>query len=250
MTIKPKQKIRLDQLLVEKNLVPTRTKAQALILAGVVRVNDEVVSKAGTAISPEADIQIDEPIKYVSRGGIKLEGALNHLQLSVQDMVVLDVGASTGGFTDCLLQAGAKHVFAIDVGKGQLDVSLRNNPAVTFKESFHVREFSKQTFDRTFELAVVDVSFISLTKVLPYILNCIESGGKILALIKPQFETQAKFLDKGVLKDEPLRLSIIQDISKHASKVLGLKNIQTIDSQIKGPKGNQETFLFAQKPKK
>lgn len=246
MTSTKAKKIRLDQLVVDLGLAPTRTKAQSLILAGLVMVEGEVVSKAGTPIDPTVEITLKEKIKYVSRGGLKLEGAIQHLGVKVQGLTVLDVGASTGGFTDCLLQHGAKHVFAIDVGRGQLDNSLRNHSLVTYKESFHVKELSKETFGRTFSLIVMDVSFISLTKVLPTVLNCLESGGHLLALIKPQFETEAKYLDKGVLKDEPLRLQIMDKICQFA-KDLGLQNIQVSDSVLKGPKGNQETFLYAQK---
>lgn len=239
------KKTRLDQLLTEQGLAPTRTKAQAMILAGMVMVDGEVESKAGTMIDPEAEITLKEKLKYVSRGGLKLEGALQHFNVDVKGLNVLDVGASTGGFTDCLLQAGAKHVFAIDVGRGQLDVSLRNHSQVTFHESFHVKDLSPETFGRSFPLIVMDVSFISLKKVLPNVLKCLEPGGKILTLIKPQFETQAKYLDKGVLKDETLRQSILADIQSFASTELGLKDVQLSDSVIKGPKGNQETFLLA-----
>ena len=237
------KKIRLDQLLVEKNLAPTRTKAQALILAGLVLVNNETNSKAGTLVDPEADITLKETLKYVSRGGTKLEGALNDLQINVEGLEILDVGASTGGFTDCVLQNGAKHVYAIDVGRGQLDITLRNNPNVTYKESFHVRELSPETFGKTFPMVVMDVSFISLKKVLPTVIPCIQPGGSLLALIKPQFETEAKHLDKGVVRDERIRMQILEDIQAFAAK-LGFKDIQLSDSVIKGPKGNQETFLY------
>lgn len=239
------KKIRLDQLITELGLVSTRTKAQSLILAGLVMVNGEVVSKAGTLVSPEEEIMLKEQLKYVSRGGLKLEGALKEFKISVDGLTALDVGASTGGFTDCLLQGGAKHVFAIDVGKGQLDVSLRNNPNVTYKESFHVRELSPETFGRKFPFIVMDVSFISLKKVLPTVLTCLEPHGQILTLIKPQFETQAKFLDKGVVKDEKVRLAIIEEIRQFAIQELHLQEVQISNSVLKGPKGNQETFLFA-----
>jgi 23S rRNA (cytidine1920-2'-O)/16S rRNA (cytidine1409-2'-O)-methyltransferase len=136
-------------------------------------------------------------------------------------------------------------VYAIDVGRGQLDVSLRNHPKVTFKESFHVRELSPETFGRKFPMIVMDVSFISLKKVLPTVIKCLDVGGKIVALIKPQFETEAKHLNKGVVKDERIRLQILEDIQTYATKELGLKNIQLSNSVIKGPKGNQETFLIA-----
>lgn len=238
------KKVRLDQLLAERSLAPTRTKAQSMILAGLVLVNNQTVTKAGTLVDAEADITLKETMKYVSRGGVKLEGVLKAFQISVEALDVLDVGASTGGFTDCVLQNGARHVYAVDVGRGQLDVSLRNNPKVTYKESFHARELSPETFGRKFPMIVMDVSFISLKKVLPVVLKCLEAGGKIVALIKPQFETEAKHLDKGVVKDERVRLQILEDIQKFASDELGLKDIQISDSVIKGPKGNQETFLI------
>lgn len=239
------KKQRLDHVVVELGFAPTGAKAQAMILAGLVMVDGEVVSKAGTAVSPDSEITIKEKLKYVSRGGIKLEGALKHFGISVEGLEVLDVGASTGGFTDCLLQSGAKKVFAIDVGTAQLDVSLTHHPLVTSKESFHVRELSEKTFEKKFPLIVMDVSFISLKKALPFALKCLEKNGKILVLIKPQFETEAKFLDKGVLKDETKRQEIIEDIKNWAVTHLHLQNTQTFDSTIKGPKGNQETFLYA-----
>lgn len=239
------KKQRLDQVVVELQLAPTRAKAQAMILAGLVMIDGEVETKAGTPVHPDCEITIKETLKYVSRGGIKLEGALLHFQISVKDLEVLDVGASTGGFTDCLLQSGAKHVFAVDVGRGQLDASLRNHTQVTYKESFHVRELSEQTFGKKFPLIVMDVSFISLKKALPFAIQCLEDDGKILVLIKPQFETEAKYLDKGVLKNESKRQEIIEDIKKWVTQELHMQNPQTIDSTIKGPKGNQETFLYA-----
>lgn len=246
MTIETKRqmkKIRLDQLMTEKGLAPTRTKAQSMILAGLVSVNGQTVSKAGAPIDPESEITLKETLKYVSRGGTKLEGALKDFGIDVTGLEVLDVGASTGGFTDCLLQSGAKHVFGIDVGHGQLDNSLRNHPQVTFKESFHVRELSPQTFGRHFPLIVMDVSFISLIKVLPIVLKCLSPGGQILTLIKPQFETQAKHLVKGVVKDDKIRAKILEDIHAFAMNELKLQNTRLSDSVIKGPKGNQETFL-------
>jgi 23S rRNA (cytidine1920-2'-O)/16S rRNA (cytidine1409-2'-O)-methyltransferase len=237
------KKIRLDQLVTENGLTPTRTKAQSMILAGLVMVNGETVSKAGTLVNPDVDITLKETLRYVSRGGIKLEGALKYFEISVEGLVVLDVGASTGGFTDCLLQKGAKHVFAIDVGRGQLDASLRNHPQVTFHESFHVRKLSPETFGRSFPLIVMDVSFISLKKVLPMVLPCLEPQGNMVILIKPQFETEAKHLVKGVIKDEKIRLQVLDDIQSFA-KELGLQDIKLSNSVIKGPKGNQETFLY------
>lgn len=247
MTIETKRqmkKIRLDQLMTEKGLAPTRTKAQSMILAGLVSVDGQTISKAGSPIDPESEIQLKETLRYVSRGGTKLEGALKDFGIDVAGLEVLDVGASTGGFTDCLLQSGAKHVFGIDVGHGQLDNSLRNHPQVTFKESFHVRELSPQTFDRHFPLIVMDVSFISLKKVLPIVLKCLSPGGQILTLIKPQFETQAKHLVKGVVKDDKIRAKILEDIHAFAMNELKLQDTRLSDSVIKGPKGNQETFLF------
>ena len=243
----PKPKIRLDQLVVERGLAPTRSKAQAMILAGLVMIEDEVISKAGTLVSIEASVTLKEKIKYVSRGGIKLEGAIQHFKIDVTNMEILDVGASTGGFSDCLLQMGAKHLYAVDVGTAQLDVTLRNNPNVSYKESFHVKDLSTETFGKDFSFAVMDVSFISLKKSLPFVLHCLKNGGQILALIKPQFETQAKYLVKGVLKDEPKRQEIVSSIRTWAKNELNLQNIQTFDSTLKGPKGNQETFLYGTK---
>ncbi len=243
--MQPIKKNRLDQILVDRGLAPTKTKAQAMILAGLVMVNGETVTKAGTSISLESEIVLKETLKYVSRGGLKLEGALKHFEISVKGLEILDVGASTGGFTDCLLQEGAKKIYAIDVGRGQLDASLRNHPQVEFKESFHVRELSPETFGRKFGFVVMDVSFISLKKVLPFVVKCLEPGATVLALVKPQFETEAKYLDKGILKNEEHRMGIIANMKQWVKTELHFQDIQSSDSVLKGPKGNQETFLFA-----
>lgn len=249
MTVQPNLKTykkRLDQLVWETGLAPTKSKAQALILAGEIQVAGKVVSKAGQLVPENTDISLTHHgPAYVSRGGIKLASALDDFDLDPTGWVCLDVGASTGGFSDCLLQHGAKHVFTLDVGKGQLDQKLREDSRVTWKESFHVKKLTPKTLPQLVDLAVVDVSFISLQKVLWFVLPCVKNQGWILALIKPQFEASPKDVSKGgVLRDESKRQEIIETLRIFAVQELGLKNIRLIDAKIKGPKGNQETFLL------
>ncbi len=239
----------MDQRVVDLGLSTTKSKAQALILAGDILVDGENCAKAGHAVSESEKITLRSMgPRYVSRGGIKLAGALDHFDLQVENLTCLDVGASTGGFTDVLLQRGAKHVFTIDVGKGQLDPKLRNDPRVTWSESFHARELDPAQFNSPIELAVVDVSFISLKKVLPFVLPCIRQSGLLLALIKPQFEADRKAVaGTGVVKDEVLRKKIVKSIVDYASNELKLGGVMTTDSVLPGPKGNQETFVLGQK---
>ncbi|MCB0308946.1 MAG: TlyA family RNA methyltransferase [Bdellovibrionales bacterium] len=242
-------KKRLDQRVLDEHLASTRTKAQALIMAGEIFVNGSVIDKSGHLVSDDAIIDYrSKKRRYVSRGGEKLEGALRSFDIDVQGLHCLDVGASTGGFTDCLLQRGAASVFAIDVGRGQLDHTLRNHPQVTWRESFHVKNITPETFERTFDLITVDVSFISLKNVLPYLVPCLKDNGLLLALIKPQFEASKKDIPKGVLKNESKRQSILRDLSLFVQGELKLREPRLSDAILKGPKGNQETFILAQKP--
>ena len=243
------KKKRLDQLLVEREIVETFSKAQALILAGEIFVEKKRITKAGEQIPLNAEIQwINTKPKYVSRGGIKLAKALEHFLIQPFHWYCLDIGASTGGFTDCLLQNGADHVFALDVGKGQLDPKIRHDIRVTWKESFHVKKLKPEHLIQLVDLVVIDVSFISLQKVAPFVVPCIQPSGILLALIKPQFEAPAKDLSKGgVLRDENRRQKILYQIVRLAENEWNLKEVKTVDAAIKGPKGNQETFLFGRK---
>lgn len=238
--------MRLDQLLVELGLVESRQKAQARIMAGEVLVNDVPCTKAGTQIKPESEIRLKgENSPYVGRGGEKLEGALEDFNLSVVDLIGLDVGASTGGFTDCLLQKGAQLVYAIDVGTNQLAHKIRIDSRVRCYEKTHVKDLSLINFDPKPNFIVIDVSFISLKKVVPFIIPCIENGSKILALIKPQFELSSDDIGKGgVVKDEKKSLKVLEDLSAYF-ETLGLVVVGSRPSTLKGRKsGNQEYFML------
>lgn len=232
-------------MVVERGLAETMAKAQALILAGEVRVGEQIETKAGHLISIESVVRLKhEGPKYVSRGGTKLAGALDHFGIDPKDLFCLDVGASTGGFTDCLLQRGARHVFCVDVGRAQLDERLRKDPRVTWREEFHAKDLRPEDLSERAALAVVDVSFISLRTVLPFVLACLKPKGTLLALVKPQFEAKAKDLVKGVLKNEVKRTQILDEMADHA-RSLGLANVAVVDCVLPGPKGNVEAFLRA-----
>jgi 23S rRNA (cytidine1920-2'-O)/16S rRNA (cytidine1409-2'-O)-methyltransferase len=243
----PSAKERLDKLLVSRGLVRSRAKAQALIMADRVKVKGLDRPKAGSLVPAEADIQLQQPEHpYVSRGGVKLAGALDHFRLQVAGLVCLDVGASTGGFTDCLLQRGAAKVWAVDVGRGQLDWKLRNDDRVVALEQYNFRHAAPGDFSEKFDLATVDVSFISLRKIMPPLLNLIKPGARILALVKPQFEAGPDKVGKGgVVRDEAVRTDAVDRVSSFARSI-GLIEQGRADSTIKGPKGNQETFVLLQ----
>jgi len=255
------QKTRLDKLLFEKRLVESREKARALILEGKVLVNGIKVDKAGTPVRVDAPVEILQRMPYVSRGGLKLESAVKGFSIDVRDKVAMDVGASTGGFTDCFLQHGVKKVYAIDVGYGQFDSKLRNDPRVVLLEKTNIRyldeivrsqksEVRNQEFEdllkSNIDIATIDVSFISLLKVIPEVLKFLKKNGEILALIKPQFEADRKDIKKGVVKDEARRLQVVEKIKTEVEKIgLAVKGI--IQSPIKGPKGNIEYFIYLKK---
>lgn len=231
--------------MVERGLAQNQTQAQAFIMAGEIFVDGSVSQKAGTAVSEDALIEwISKKPKYVSRGGEKLFGAIQHFGLDVRGLVCLDVGASTGGFTDCLLQAGAEFVYTVDVGKGQLDPKIRNHEKVFPRESFHARLLEKSLFERGIDLAVVDVSFISLKTILPFVTKCLKKNALLLSMIKPQFEAEKKDAPQGVVKDEAIRKRIVGSLVDFATHQLHLSDIQCVDSVLQGPKGNQETFLL------
>lgn len=235
---------RLDILLVERGFVDSRERAKRLIMAGNVLVNGQQVNKPGKNISPKAAIQIKgADIPYVSRGGLKLEKALQDFDVDVRNKVAIDVGASTGGFTDCLLQHGAKFVYAVDVGYGQLAWKLRIDPRVEVLERTNIRYVEKSEFDREIEVATIDVSFISLRKVLFVVKKLISRSGDIIALIKPQFEAGREFVEKGgVVKDPKIHNRVILDVA-HDSLQEGLTTAGLSYSPIMGPAGNIEYLI-------
>jgi 23S rRNA (cytidine1920-2'-O)/16S rRNA (cytidine1409-2'-O)-methyltransferase len=243
---------RIDKLLVAKGLADSRTKAQAMVMAGVVLVDNQRVEKASDQFSFDASIRIkdaDNPAaKYVGRGGLKLDAALREFHIDVHDFTCLDVGASTGGFTDCLLQHGATRVFAIDVGHNQIDWRLRSDPRVEVREGVNARYLQPADFDTTkFDLIVVDVSFISLTKILPALVPLLEASGKMIALIKPQFEVgRGEVGSGGIVKDPTQRDRVVQEVTDFAA-ALGLMRRGLIESPIHGAEGNVE-FLALFEP--
>ncbi len=242
------KKDRLDRLLVELNLVPTRAKAKALILAGRVKVDSRVVDKAGALIRGGSSIQVAPQSRYVGRGGEKLEGALKHFSLDVKGKTAADIGASTGGFTDCLLQHGADRVYAVDVGYGQLAWSLRRDPRVVVVERTNARDITPDLFDERPQLATIDVSFISLTLVLGPVNNVLADGGGIIALVKPQFEAGRQQVGKGgVVRDPAVHGQVIEKVIDFAEG-LGLASHGSIESPLLGPAGNREFFVYIVKP--
>jgi 23S rRNA (cytidine1920-2'-O)/16S rRNA (cytidine1409-2'-O)-methyltransferase len=243
-TQNPKPKTRLDQLLVMRGLVKSRAQAQALILAGRVQVGGLAAPKAGTLVPEEVQVILKAPPSpYVSRGGEKLAGALDHFQVTPEGKVALDVGASTGGFTHVLLSRGARRVYAVDVGYGQLDATLRRDPRVVVLERVNIRHLPKETIPELIDLATLDLSFISLTLVLPKILEFLRPGGEIMAMVKPQFEVGKGQVGKGgVVRDPRLQQEAVQRVAA-AATVLGLSVGPAFPSPLKGPKGNQEYFL-------
>ncbi len=240
------QKIRLDVLIFKRGLVPSITKSTAFIMEGKVTVDGKIITKPGFAVSETSEISIKESAEFVSRGGIKLKKVLEEFSVCVKDKICLDVGASTGGFTDCLLKNGAKKVYSVDVSYGVFDFKLRNNPQVVNIEKTNIRYFDKNLLKDEIDLAVVDVSFISLEKVLPKVKELVKKGGEIIVLVKPQFEAPKGSTQKGVVKDEKIRLLAIDKI-KDFSETLGLKLLGETPSPIKGPKGNLEHFLYLKK---
>ena len=239
-------KIRLDQLLVKRGIVKSREKAKSLIMAGAVFVDGRLVDKPGIKLRESVTISLKEDLfpKYVSRGGIKLEEALRKFQIDITDKVFLDVGASTGGFTDCLLQHGAKRVIAIDVGYGQLHWKLRNDPRVRILEKTNIRYLTPERLGEKADGAVIDVSFISLKLVIPPVSNLLKERAMIIALIKPQFEVGKKEVGKGgVVRDSRLHEKVIKEITNF-SRTLGWKEKGLIPSPILGPKGNKEFLLY------
>lgn len=245
---KVKMKERLDKLLVQQGLVASRERARGLILAGKVVVDDHMIDKVGMQVPMEAEIRIKgDDLPYVSRGGLKLEKALQEFPVKVAGRIAIDVGASTGGFTDCLLQNGAKQVFAVDVGYGQLAWKLREDPRVINLERCNIRHLQPEQLPETPSLAVIDASFISLVKVLPNTLQLLTDKAEIVALIKPQFEVGKGLVGKGgVVKDPHLHQQVIEEISTLASH-LGCRVLGIAESPILGPKGNREFLIHLRK---
>ncbi len=236
------QKQRLDILLVEKNLVPSRSKAAAMIMAAEISVNDQIIDKPGMKVPIDAEITLKSKPKYVGRGGLKLEGALNTFNLNVQGKICADVGASTGGFTDCLLQKGAERVYAIDVGRGIIDYRLRVDKRVVLLENTNARYL--EILDEAVNLVVIDVSFISLKLILPAVQNWLMPKANIITLIKPQFEAGKQNVGKGgIVRDSNIHKRVLHDIATF-SEDKGFDVVDLMKSPITGQKGNVEYLAW------
>jgi 23S rRNA (cytidine1920-2'-O)/16S rRNA (cytidine1409-2'-O)-methyltransferase len=248
------RKARLDQLLVERGLAASRERARSLILAGRVLVREQKIDKPGTSIPIDAPVRLlGNDLPYVSRGGLKLEAALNHWHIGVTGRACLDVGASTGGFTDCLLQHGAAHVTAIDTGFGQIDMKLRNDPRVGLLERTNARLLKPGSLAATpthsdFTLLVVDVAFISATLVLPAVLAAARSLVEAVILVKPQFEAGREHVGKGGIVRDPDAHQLAIDKVAACVRSLGWTVVETIPSPITGVEGNREFLLYARRP--
>ena len=242
---------RIDKLLVERGLAESRTKAQAIVMAGAVLANEQRISKPSDLIPTDAEIRVkgaDDPAsRYVGRGGLKLEAALRDFKVDVEDRVCLDVGASTGGFTDCLLQHGARRVIAIDVGHNQIDWRLRSDQRVEVREGVNARYLKLEDFDTQFDLIVMDVSFISATKVLPALVPLLKHDGRLITLIKPQFEVGRGEVGKGGIVREPeKRARVVEEVNR-AAEQLGLLARKVIESPLQGADGNVEFLALYEK---
>ena len=237
-------KTRLDRLLVARGLAETREKAQAMILAGRVSVAGRRAEKAGTAVADDAAVEVAGPAHpYVSRGGIKLAAALDAFGIDPRGLVCLDVGASTGGFTDCLLQRGAARVYAVDVGKGQLDAKLRSDPRVVLREKVNARRLSRAEVSQPVALAAIDLSFISVRLVLPAVVPLLAAGARVVVLVKPQFEAGRGEVPRGgVVRSEATRRRVVEEVAS-AGEALGLEVVGSIESPIRGAAGNVEILL-------
>ncbi len=240
---------RLDVFLFESGRVQSREKAKKLIMAGKVLVNDRPADKASFEVKADDTITIKEEERFVSRGGHKLERAMTEFNIDLTDKVSMDIGASTGGFTDCMLQNGARYVYAIDVGYGQLDWKLRNDNRVCVMERFNARYLEKSMLKEVPFFASIDVSFISLSKIIKPLFDCLEDDGEIVALIKPQFEAGKEYVGKnGVIRDEKVHKMVVQNVIKDFNNA-GYSTIGLSYSPIKGPKGNIEFLIYAKKCK-
>jgi 23S rRNA (cytidine1920-2'-O)/16S rRNA (cytidine1409-2'-O)-methyltransferase len=249
----PTLKLRLDKLLVDRGLAASRERAQALILAGKVLVNDQKIDKAGAQVEADTVVRLlGEDLKYVSRGGLKLERALEHWHIDVRGKVCLDVGASTGGFTDCLLQHGASRVIAVDTGYGQMDFKLRQDTRVRMLEKTNARYVTDEIIGEKVDLIAVDVAFISATLVLPPVINAAfpqspdeRRGRQVIVLVKPQFEAGREFVGKGgIVRDEAAQLAAVEKV-KRTLLDLACTHTDVIESPILGAEGNREFLLRA-----
>lgn len=241
-------KKRLDVMLFERGLADSREKAKRLIMAGIVYVDNNKEDKAGSTFDEEAVIEVrGKTLKYVSRGGLKLEKAMDVYGIRLDGMVCMDVGASTGGFTDCMLQNGAVKVYSVDVGHGQLDWKLRNDPRVVCMEKTNIRYVEPEHIDDVLDFASIDVSFISLTKVLGPVRNLLKDGGEVVCLIKPQFEAgREKVGKKGVVRDKSVHREVIKMVADFALSIgFSVKGLDF--SPVKGPEGNIEYLLYIKK---
>jgi 23S rRNA (cytidine1920-2'-O)/16S rRNA (cytidine1409-2'-O)-methyltransferase len=232
---------------VERGLAESRQRAQALILAGVVSSAGKRIDKPGQLIPAEAELAVAQPLRYVSRGGLKLEAALKTFDVDVSGKVAIDIGASTGGFTDCLLQHGVRKVYAVDVGHGQLEWRLRQDPRVVNIERQNVRYISAELIPEQPQIATIDVSFISLTLALPPVLPLLSGAADIIALVKPQFELTPADVPKGVVRDEAKRREALEKIKGFAA-ASGLEVLAEMESPLSGPKGNREFLLHLRLP--
>ncbi len=243
-------KKRIDKLLVELEFAESTAKSQALVMSGVVIVNDKRVEKPSEEFQSDAQIRIKGQTaasKYVGRGGLKLEKALDEFDICPDKYICLDIGSSTGGFTDCLLQNGAKKVYAVDVGTNQLVWKLRRDARVELRENVNARYLKSEDFDDKFDLIVIDVSFISVTKILPALISLLKDEGKIITLIKPQFEVKKGEVGKGgIVRDEKTHHRIIEEVNQ-AAKETGLQIINIIESPILGAEGNKEFLALYEK---
>ncbi|HUS35562.1 MAG TPA: TlyA family RNA methyltransferase [Verrucomicrobiae bacterium] len=240
---------RLDQALVSRGLCESREKAQRAILAGHARINGQLAHKASDKVRPTDNVELTETEKFVSRGGTKIEHALNHFNIDVAGLTCVDLGASTGGFTDCLLQRGAAKVYAVDVGKGQLAWKLRNHPNVVVMEQTNARELTPQKFPQPFapaDLAVIDCSFISLRKILPAAVANVRPGGKLVALVKPQFEAGKAEADRGggVITDPAIHARVLAELEAFVAAQPHWKWRGHTESPLLGPAGNKEFLVL------
>jgi 23S rRNA (cytidine1920-2'-O)/16S rRNA (cytidine1409-2'-O)-methyltransferase len=241
------KKMRLDQVLVARALYPSREQAQRAVMAGEVRIGEQVVQKASLLVDPNAMIATAAAPRFVGRGGLKLEGALDFFRIDVRDQIAVDIGASTGGFTDCLLQRGARKVYAIDVGHGQLAWKIRNDPRVTVFEKTNARTISPSLIGEAATVCVIDVSFISLTLILPNAFQLVTPCGIVLALIKPQFELERADVGRGgIVRDESLQEKAQRKIASFVERC-GHEVIGLAPSVVAGADGNREFFLCARK---
>jgi 23S rRNA (cytidine1920-2'-O)/16S rRNA (cytidine1409-2'-O)-methyltransferase len=239
-----KKKVRIDNLMVERGLAPSRSRAQALLMAGKVLLGTTRIDKPGTQVDPECELTLKEELPYVGRGGLKLAGFLDEAGVDPRGLVTLDVGSSTGGFTDCLLQRGAEKVYAVDVGKALMEQRLRDDPRVHLIEGRNVRYLEAAEIGEKVDLVVIDVSFISLEKVLPVIKGFVKGGGHIAALVKPQFEVGRGEVGKGGIVRDPDKHRAVMERIKEFSIGEGLTPLKEAESAIKGAKGNKEFWIY------